>query len=181
AIECFLKQIALSRRLDDKPILSYGSYMLGVTHSEKGDFTEAQQAFVQSIEVARSFGFNHYLCGYLARLAKLYLENGHPCQALALIPEAREMAQKTKRQNVLFELDVLLARLAAAENKETAIEQLKTLVPSAPDDDQKAAVLLQIYRLAGGEACRREAAELFRKLYDKTPAYLYKKTLAELT
>ncbi|MDP2806553.1 MAG: tetratricopeptide repeat protein [bacterium] len=181
AIECFLKQIALSRQLNDKPILSYGSYKLGVAHSENGNFTEAQKAFDQSVEVARSIGFNHYLCGYLSRLAKLHLEQGRPDLARLYITEAKEIAARVNRPDVMFDLDVLSARLAATENKETAIEKLQAIIPTAANDAQKAEVLLQIYRLAGGEDYRQQAAELFRKLYDKIPNYQYKKTLAELT
>jgi tetratricopeptide (TPR) repeat protein len=181
AVDSFTRQIAISEKLQDKPILSYGYYMLGIVQEEKGWPGPAQKAMEQAVEVGRSIDFEKYLCGYLSRLAKFHLEQGRPELAQAMIPEAKEIAVRVNRLDVAFDLDVLSARLQAEGNKEAAIEQLKTLAPSAPDDDQKAAVLLQIYRLAGGEAYRRQAAELFRKLCDKTPSYLYRKTLAELT
>ncbi|MBI4726683.1 tetratricopeptide repeat protein [candidate division TA06 bacterium] len=178
AVESFTRQIAISEGLKDKPILSYGNYMLGIAHSEKGNFDEAQKALEQAIEVGRSIGFNHYVCGYLVRLAKLYLENGRPGQALALIPEARKLAQEVKRPDVLLDLDVVSAR--AAENKEMGKEQLKALLAAAAEE-QKAEILLQLWRLGAGEEYREQAAGQFKMLYEQTPKYQYQKSLAELT
>ena len=171
--------IALARANRDKPILSYALYLSGTTLQELGRPEEVERFLAEAVAVAEEIGFNHYLCGYQSRLARHYVERGDPVKAAALAAAARELAEKVGRAEVLFELEVTGA-LLAADGRAGQAARLTKLAGRAPEPEQEAGLQKRLFDLTGDQARRQAAADAYRKLYGELPKHSYRKALEEL-
>ena len=171
--------IALARANRDKPILSYALYLSGTTLQELGRPEEVERFLAEAVAVAEEIGFNHYLCGYQSRLARHYVERGDPVKAAALAAAARELAGKAGRAEVLFELEVTGA-LLAADGRAGQAARLTKLAGRAPEPEQEAGLQKRLFDLTGDQARRQAAADAYRKLYGELPKHSYRKALEEL-
>lgn len=180
ALRRYAEVIALARENKDKPILSYALYLTGNALLDLGQPGEGERSLLESVAVAGEIGFNHYLCGYLARLARLYLQTGRADQAAEPISRARDMAQAAKRTDVLFDLDVTEALIQAGEDTAKAAEQLAALLDQTAEADQKADLLVKLFKLTGDPSRRQAAIEAYRALYRELPKYAFKQALKEL-
>src|SRR5690606_25389456 len=105
--------------------------------------------------------------------------------ALAQAGEAAALAAAIGRTDVQLparllsiHLQVVSGELAAAQ----AVEELEALLAQWPETSQQAAIRYELCRLDPRQAHhRRQAAELYKRLYATTPNLIYRQRYQELT
>ena len=95
--------------------------------------------------------------------------------------EALKLAKDLGNPDLLFEAHILGARVAAAEDIKTAATTiLKTLLLETRTPKEKAAVFYELYRVDMHSHYRQNSLDLYQKLYDETPQFIFKQRIQKL-
>ncbi|MEW6686774.1 MAG: hypothetical protein AB1393_11310 [Candidatus Edwardsbacteria bacterium] len=101
-------------------------------------------------------------------------------EAEALNNEALEMAEKVKRQEIIFESKILRTKIIAQKDIVLAREQLKDMLKESKEETQLASLHYELFKLTGEQESKTKALELYLRLYEKTPNIQYKERIEEL-
>jgi len=100
--------------------------------------------------------------------------------------ECVAISEELHNPNMLFNANVLLARIEAAEGRvPVAVEQLGVLLSDAGDDEQRAELEYWLWTLTPAVPSldtdhRVAALRLYESLFAKTPKHDYRKRIEEL-
>jgi len=102
--------------------------------------------------------------------------------------ECVAISEELHNPNMLFNANVLLARIEAAEGRtDVAVHRLTRMLDEAAEDEQRAELHYRMWRAEDGgrrteewEAHRDEAVRLYTELSEKTPMHAYHQRIEEL-
>lgn len=160
--------------------MSFGLSMLAELEWSAGRMEEAASMLEEAVAIAREIHLNHYLCGYLQKLAAVAMDRGKAAQAEKLAGEALELAESLGRPDVAGLCRVLLAEAVGHRDPGSAAGKLRQLLAEADSDGLRGEILIRLQRLSPGPPTREQAIEVFRRLYSQTPQTRYRRALEEL-
>ncbi len=185
ATRCFA--YALRIALDLRAWTTIGDQLanLAATAAFQGLDCEAERLFDRAIAIGRNLDAPYLLCGWLHRLATLQVDQGGFEEAERLNQEALEIAEAHGERDFRIRAAVLEQRLRAVVGRarpDESIAHLRELEGVCTEPHERGLVLAAIWRLdPTAEAARSAAADLYRDLYERTPAVEYRAAYEFLT
>jgi tetratricopeptide (TPR) repeat protein len=159
-------------------VLALGHW--GELHRDRGEYEQAEEKLRQAIETGKQIELTFYLSGIFYHLAELLHRAGRIGEAGPVCREAMHLLREDGRMELLFSCELLSWRIRAASEPQAAIAGLGELLARANGDDQRAEAMLSLYRIAGGESYRADAARLYQTLWQQCPLEQYRRALREL-
>jgi class 3 adenylate cyclase/tetratricopeptide (TPR) repeat protein len=185
ATKCFAQSLRIAVELGDWNSVTNRVASLAATAASQGRDREAVRLFSRAIELARSVDAPHFLCYCLHQLAKLHVGRGQLEQAERVNQEALEIANRSKEREVQipalllsFRLQVELGRTST----EQVVEQLQTMKDVWVEPHERASLLDALWQNdPTHEWARKQAADLYRGLYDGAPSVEHREVYKRLT
>jgi tetratricopeptide (TPR) repeat protein len=185
AIQCFAYALRIALDLRDWTTIGDQVANLAATAAAQGRDREAEILLDRAIAIGRHVDAPYLLCGWLNRLATLYVEQGKAEKAEQLNQEALEIAEAHDERDLRIRAVVLEQRLRVALGRarpDESIAHLTELEGTCVEPHERALVLAAIWRLdPTAQAARHTAAHLYRDMYEQTPAVEYRDAHASLT
>jgi len=181
AIECYLEKLRISEEMADSYNIYEALSNLGAAHMLLGEYQPALGYFRQAEAHSRRHQIMHHLCMSLSLVAHCLFELGRHGQAVIANQEALVIACEIDHPPVIFSGSLLEARIAALDDRPRAIAKLENLLPQAANDEGRADVHLELYRLTGDPLQRQEALRYYRQYFDQSKLHYVNKRIEELS
>ncbi len=181
--DCLEQALALSRELGYKKGIAKALNTLGDNWFYKTDYVQSLIYYNEAIEYAREMG-NKLVLGYsLIEKGLVHTTLGENAVARQLLEEGRDIALALGNAELTFAANILRARIMILDNNRSeALRQLSQLLALSRSEREEASVHYELQRVADNpEIHHRKALEMYRNLYSRTPQYLYKIRMEELT
>jgi tetratricopeptide (TPR) repeat protein len=156
----------------------------GLATLDLARFEAAGRLLGESVALAALVGDTDSAAEFGLGLARVLLEQGRPEAAAERLGAAAEAAERVGRADIVVESRLLSARLDVAAGRTpaaAAARELQALAAAIDDDEPRAAVLYEAWRLGGRKAARGRAASLYRRLHRRSPAAEHRRRYRELT
>ena len=149
----------------------------------KEDYEESVIHYEQAIRIARSIKNRLILCSSLLEKAQTLLDMQNPQTAPELVSEAREIAESLGNPDLSFHGQLLQAQIFHYKGTSSeGIRLLEELLKSHSEDEKRANIYFELNKMEPDhKTTRLSALELYKKLYTKTPKFIYKKRIDRLS
>ena len=157
---------------------------IGWTLSDQCLYEKADYVFASAIALARKLDIPYYLVDAVYGMAELRARQGDYSAAQTHAHEALRIASETESDDIHLKAQILAIDLRVKLGQteaDSAAAEYETLLAEHSDESERAAILFALWRLTDHANARRQAAELYRQLYSRTPNVEYRDRLAELT
>lgn len=175
------KNLAISEELGYQKGIAKAVNMLGDLYYAQRDYEKAIRYYDKAIKITKEIGQLSVLTGSLVEkgMSLVYLDR--VAEANKMLKESAKIAKKLGNFDLIFETEILKARLQAKAGKlEAAESTLRTLLLEKLDKDQEANVHYALFILLKSEKSRQKATAIYQDLYEGTPKYVIKKRLEDL-
>jgi tetratricopeptide (TPR) repeat protein len=173
--------LSLSEELGYQKGIARAVNTLGDIHYFTGDFPTSLQYYDRAIQVTREINNRLVLGRSLAEKCLVLLAMDNLTEARAVQGETMKIAQVLNNADLLFQAELLHARIDAAEGMAApAIQQLLHLLEAYPDAEEQAEIYYFLEKIHPGNGYREEALRRLQELYDETPKYVFLQRLQEL-
>lgn len=155
---------------------------IGLLYADMGDDERALAYYDQALPVHRRLGNKFHRAEILQAKAELLFRQQDYASAQAINNEAIHLAADIGAAPVLFEGQILAAKLAfAAGQREEAIRHLEGMLAS-PDEAEQAALHYALWQLGQGQAHAQTALKLYQRLAGPHGKDIqYRRRIAELS
>jgi len=182
AIEYLQKDLMLSEELGYQKGIAKAVNTLGDVFYLTEQYDRSLHFYNRAIEVTRKIG-NKLVLGFsLVEKGMVLIETGDLQALQKVMQEALQLSEELGNPDLFFEARLLEAKTQAA-NRQTdkAMAQLYRLLDRPLSADQEASVYFELFRNAPEELQYRDRAlQLYRKLYDATPRYVFLMRIEQL-
>ena len=176
------KNLAISEELGYQKGIAKAVNMLGDLYYAQQNYEKAISYYDKAIKITKEIGQQSVLGGSLAEKGMSLVYLGRIDEAKKILKESSKIAKKLGNFDLIFETQILQARLEAKAGKlEVAESTLRTLLLEKLDKDQEANVHYALFVLIGSEKSRQKAIKIYEELYKGTPKYVIKKRLQDLS
>ncbi|MEL7121729.1 MAG: tetratricopeptide repeat protein, partial [Bacteroidota bacterium] len=182
AIEYLQKALMLSEELGYQKGIAKAVNTLGDVFFLTDQYERSLYFYNRAIDVTRRIG-NKLVLGFsLVEKGAVLLELNDISALDKLCTEALELAAELGNPDLLFEAEILLARLFILKGDYvTATDLLDRLEAGILGKDQEAALKYERFRISPeDENIRKEALELYESLFAQTPKHVFKRRVEEL-
>ncbi len=189
ALTCTLRNLQISLELGDRPGVAFGLWNMGKISLAKRQLHGAHELVRRAIVLDRLLDTPYELCEALHTLGRVLAAQARYEQAFRHNREALQIAEEIGYGEIHFQAAVgevrLLHALGRISNQQ-AVERLREIQAQfrdeRQDDIEAAEVEYRIWKFdATQEAARKEAAWLYRALYESTPNVEYRYRYKDLT
>jgi len=182
AIQFLERQLALCRELSYKKGIAKAVNTLGDIYYYKDQFEISVNYYDLAIDVTRQINNRLVLGSSLIEKGKPLVAQNKIREAKIAQEEALAIAQELGNPNLLFDAQILGARVAYAEGKMTvAKEILEKLLSQEKNQKEQADIYYELYRVATDkEGYCQSALTLYQNLYSETPQFLFRKRMQQL-
>lgn len=80
----------------------------------------------------------------------------------------------------MFQSELLNYKIIGKKEKNKAVQNLNIMLNKTKNNEQIASIHYELWKLTGNEDNRNTSAELYNKLYEKTPKSEFNKRILEL-
>jgi tetratricopeptide (TPR) repeat protein len=184
ALRCFEQALRIALEIGDRRLTGIVGSIANVYASQGRYDSEVERLYRQSVAIQSALNTRFYLAPTLHTLATFYFRQQRYEEARTLNDEALDMAIQIGRKDTELAAQLLEIQLDVATgdlDKKAAIRKVEALAQQWPDEQYQASVQYHLWLLDKGMESARRAADLYRKLYDKSPKVEYRKRYEELT
>jgi class 3 adenylate cyclase/tetratricopeptide (TPR) repeat protein len=183
--KCFAHALRIAAELGDWSSVAHRVASMATTAAAQGRDREAERLFERAVALARVLDARYVVAYSLHHQARLQAAQHRLEAAERLNDEALEITGRSNEGDVRVPARLLSVRLSVDLGRmdaRTAVERLRALEGELAEPHERAALLEEIWRLhPDQEAARRDAAEVYRALYDDAPIVAYRDAYARLT
>lgn len=181
AIRCFEQKLRYSEELGDRVETAIAIGNMGAIYLKKGDLTRAGEFLDRAINACHELQIKFYLPYYQLEKVDLLVMQNDLKAAADLNQEALTIAQEMGQSDNVFRSRVVTAKIEHLQgHSATAIAQFKNMQAEVEMPDEQAAVAFELWQISGEDEQRKKAQELYTKLYEETPNFIYKKRITRL-
>jgi len=180
AIQFLERQLAICRELNYQKGIAKAVNTLGDIYHHKTQSDISIKYYDLAIDVARKIDNRLVLGESLVEKGNPLLAQGKVEEAQTTQKEALKIAKQLGNPNLLFEVQILGARVAAIKDKKEGSFILKELLLDIEAPIQKAALFYELYKLEEHSDYRQSALQLYQKLYNETPQFIFKQRIQHL-
>jgi tetratricopeptide (TPR) repeat protein len=175
------RNLKLAEELGYRKGIAKSLNTLGDIYFYKGDLEVSIQYYDRSIETTRGIG-NKLVLGFsLVEKSNVLLARESYDEILENLREATTIAEEIKHPDLLFEVRLMAGKLAL---KRQEVEEAKNVFDALLDLKRgrrdEAMVQYEYSKIETGQEHKERALELFRKLFNETPAHAYLLKIKEL-
>lgn len=175
------KNLAISEELGYQKGIAKAVNMLGDLFYVQRDYAKAISYYDKAIKITREIGQQLVLGGSLTEKGMALVHLDKITEAKKALREAHKIAKKLGNFDLIFETQILQARIYARDGKLDLTEKtLRNLLLEKLDKEQVANVHFGLFKLLKSEPSRQRALAIFEELQEATPLYLIKDRLREL-
>ncbi len=175
AMKCFEKSLSFCEEAGAKRETADVLGQMGFTYHYAGEHEKALGFYNRALEILRPLNAGIALCKLLFEKAVLLIEMNDIQEALDVTEEAYKMACRLDNYEMNIKCTILKHRIE--KNEEALTDMLKK---SIDEEELSAYISYELWRINGREYYRNRAMEIYRRLYDKKPAYEYRARIKEL-
>jgi tetratricopeptide (TPR) repeat protein len=180
ALKYSQQQLLGAEETKDKYNQLFALGSLGVIYKGLKQEAKAEECFDKAISLCRETGQRHDLAMNLFDKAKLCHSQQRFEEAFELNRESLDIAEGISAQNVLFPAKMLKAKLAARNDVNEGLNQLKKALMESQDYEEMAPLNLELFKLTGEQAYKKTALSLFNLLNSKSARMEYREALEYL-
>ena len=145
------RAMALGEAMDDRKLVAACTGELGVIDHREKRFDQALARYRQAIGRLKGVGARFDTAKFSVAQARLLYEQGEFEQAQTTVAEGIELAQKAGHGQILFEGQLLQARIAFARGETAAArQQLQDLMATSTDEAKRAALTHELRKMDQG-------------------------------
>jgi class 3 adenylate cyclase/tetratricopeptide (TPR) repeat protein len=184
ASACLGTSLRLTLELGDKKGTCNNLGELAVLRSVEGRFDEANILYDKAIELSRVLDIPLYGAEFLYHRAHLQRRQGLFTDAMKSARQSSAAGRRLDQPRHLFRTETLLTLLGIEIGEIDVAEGSQALLRSvneAPEEDERAAVHYELWRLTGSHESQETAAHLFRELFEQSGNVAYRRFYEELT
>ena len=153
---------------------------LGNAYKSVKSFEKAEEHYTKSIAIAREMPLKNLLVEFLFERADLYYRMERFSDAQELAKEAIDRCVDVARNDMLFSINLLLAKIGAHFKDSSAEESIRKLLVDAKKVENRAECHFVLSDLFGDSESLKEAGKLYSELAETTPYLLYINRAKEL-
>jgi DNA-binding SARP family transcriptional activator/Tfp pilus assembly protein PilF len=185
ALSWYTRNLELALDMASRRTIGRSTGNIAVVYAAMGHFASAERLFRQTFAILPELTLPFYQCEYLYYRARLYRDQNQDDQARHLNAEARQVAEKISRKDILFETRILEIQLKVDTGEigaTAASEELEALSEEYVSTRERAAERYEVWRLnPANRKSWEEAVHLYRELYSQTPRAEYRQRYEQLT
>jgi tetratricopeptide (TPR) repeat protein len=185
ALRCFAHAFRIAVEIADRTGMAALAGNLATTVAAQGREPEAEQLLARAVKLAESLDAQFWICESLYQQALLLTTAGRLHEAEQAIQRVLDITSKHQQGRVELQAGLLSVRLLVAlgrMERSAAMWQLRELRNNWVDPPEQAAILDALWQLdPSQEQWRRDAARLYRTLYDQAPTVEYREAYERLT
>ena len=187
AIQHLDRSLSISRELGYRKGVAKAVNTLGDIYYLQSQHDISLMYYDQAIEIARSTDNRLVLGSSLEEKGRVLLADNQLEALKAVESEALAIAAEINNPDLLVGVRLLHARALAAYDVKNVADALAEIDELLAEDDlsqeQRAEAYLTRFRISGGidEGARTTALELYQRLYDETPKFIYSYNIKLLT
>ncbi len=175
------KHQEISRDIGYKTGEAIANDNLGFAYYHLSDMDRALDHFDKSIKIYTDLNIkNNDLVYSLVYKSKILKEKNRINQAEDISNYALKIAHEIKSNECIFLSEVNSYVVQSVKNRTESILNLHKVLERDLSDEQKADLYSALYFIDSKECYRKEAVNLYRELYRRSPRYIYKKRIREL-
>ncbi|MCK4666281.1 tetratricopeptide repeat protein [Candidatus Dependentiae bacterium] len=180
AVDNFNAVLKIMKELDNKMGIVLSLENLGSSYRKIKKRKNAMKCFDDALKVAEKFNLKFFLPSLLLNKAELSFLNKEFENASKINLKVQHLSEEVKRPDVLLSSNLLKAKLLGVKNKVGAGKFLKSLLEKFNEDDSRAFIYYEIYKLLKDDKSRKKSLSLFRKIHKESPDIDYKIKIDEL-
>lgn len=174
AIEYMHRNLAISEELSYQKGVAKALNNLGDIYYFKKEYETSLKYYDQSIQVTRSIGNKLVLAFSLVEKGQVLLSTGRIDEARQHLDEALQLGNEINQPDLIFSAKLFSASLAIADGKDDkAKATLDELLTDEHRDQDLANIHYQYSKVEEGTNHREKALELYQKLFEQTPMYIF--------
>ena len=145
------RAMALGEAMDDKKLAAACTGELGIIDHREKRFDQALARYRQAIGRLKGVGARFDTAKFSVAQARLLYEQGEFEQAQTTVAEGIELAQKAGHGQILFEGQLLQAKIVFAQGEAVAAgQQLQDLMATSTDEAKRAALNHELRKMDQG-------------------------------
>lgn len=181
AIGYMQRNLKIGEELGYKKGVAKSLNTLGDIYFYKNELDTSLAYYDRCIEVTRNIGNKLVLGLSLVEKGTVLITIGQHKDAEAHLTEALKLARELNQPDLLFEAQMLEAKIAAATGNTTAAMQaLDRLLAKQPGKKDEAAIYFELEKLRPDGTYKAKALALYKELYQNAPVYVYQLRIQEL-
>lgn len=185
ALACFKRALQLDWEMGNKEGVFRHTGNMASVYMRMGRYEPAQRLAQQTAMLGRALQGLYHLCDYLGVYAEICLHRQQYARAYELAEESLQIAQQIGRQDVQLAARLFSMRAQVALEqlpKPAAMDNLRALLSTYQEEHEQAMIWYEIWRLDGTqEEARRQAADLYQRLYRQKPHATYRRRYQKVT
>lgn len=181
AMNCFLKAYNIAENIDDVYGIGDTLASLGDIYFDIADHQKAIEYYKKAIEAfSRLNAEVPALAGCFLELSKVLHLTGNIEEAYHMNDKAEKLAITLNHRNYMIYSEIQCHVLNAEKDKKRSIRILNDMLSDKIDNDQKAIIYYELYKLDKKEEFRINALKIYDSLYREIPKNRYSKRIKEL-
>lgn len=177
----FTQALQLSRAIGFREAAARQVGNLGELYKDQQAWAQALPLFAQAIAELRAMGERYNLTALLILQAETQLEMDHLEGVAELLNEGIQLARDARRAQVIFQGELLQARLAWRRGRhKEALQAAEALLATTRQPPEQAALYDLLWQITGETAHQEQACVLYEALYGRTSTPHYQRRLVAL-
>ncbi|MCK5807687.1 tetratricopeptide repeat protein, partial [bacterium] len=173
AVDSFSLQQTMALEMGNRRHVAVSNNGLGNAYKAMGSFEVAEQHYEKSVAIARDMPLKNLLVEFLFERADLYFKMSRFSDAQELTQEASERCVDTGRNDMLFPINLLRAKIAAHFEEPSAERDIRQLLVESEKVEHCAECHFYLGTLFNDSKSVEEAEKLYFELSQTTPYLLY--------
>ncbi len=179
AVEYLQRNLKISVELGYRKGVAKALNSLGDIYFYKNDYNTSIDYYDRCITVTRNIGNKLVLGQSLSEKATVLLAQGKIRKANENLKEAARLAKELGHPELLFESELLAAKIELAEGNTPGSRQaLESLLANNPSDQDRGAIYFELSKI--DKAFVSKALDVYRALFERTPMFVFKVRIKEL-
>lgn len=168
-------------RSGDRIGLAIISQLSGNAYYELKEFERALKYIKESIRLFTGLSVrDHYLAEAFLCGSRICLETGRIESAFRFNEEAMGLAEKLDNYQIVISCKIQNIKIISSRDKDKAIQEFNKLLRYAEEDEQRAEIYFELYLLTKDYNLKAMAVDIYKRLYQISPLYQFKKKLEEM-
>ena len=180
ALDSFSLQQSMALEMGNRRHVAVSNNGLGNAYKSVKSFEKSEEHYAKSIAIAREMPLKNLLVEFLFERADLYYRMERFSDAQELAKEAIDRCVDVARNDMLFSINLLLAKIGAHFKDSSAEESVRKLLADAEKVENRAECYFVLSDLFGDAESLKEAEKLYSELAETTPYLLYINRAKEL-
>lgn len=179
ALECFEIHRNLAREIGDTRALGISQGNMGSVFYIQKEYDRALEFINQAVQTFTDLKLDDSLCRYINLKTNILLRLGNTELAGEINAMAIKIASRLETSEEFIKAEIEKNKLLSRNDPVSAEKGLESLLHECRDDELKAEIYYQLWKISGKDSYRQESFNLYKELYSNVPKYEYRLRISE--